>query len=395
MSKTVSPAPVEIISGTNREWSVLLAACSAIPFQEKISALKSLLQQSVDWTLLFALADQHGVQPLLYQALLNLDQAMPAEPRLELKQAFRTNLRKSLLLSRELIRIVDHLTTLGLESMPYKGPALAEVLYGDIALRQSGDIDLLIHARNLQRIRDAVRELGYTPHFTLTNQQERAYLKSGYEYAFDGAAGPNLLEVQWAIQPRFYAVDYDMDGLFQRAATLTVAGHPMRTPSREDLFLILSVHAAKHVWGRLVWLCDIARLMNHPDLNWEWIGSQAKELGIARILRVTMLAANRLLQVTIPVAAEESLPKDDAAPALAEKIQPHIVSEAVYNSESVDYFRLMMRLRERRIDQWRFMQRLILTPGPGEWNAVHLPRPLFPLYRLVRLVRLASRTLGR
>ena len=33
----------------------------------------------------------------------------------------------------------------------------------------------------------------------------------------------------------------------------------------------------------------------------------------------------------------------------------------------------------------------IFTPGPGEWAAVRLPRPLFPLYRLVRLSRLAAR----
>lgn len=65
--------------------------------------------------------------------------------------------------------------------MPYKGLALAETLYGDIALRQSGDIDLLILPQNLRGIRDAVRELGYAPHQHLSEMEERAYLKSGYE----------------------------------------------------------------------------------------------------------------------------------------------------------------------------------------------------------------------
>src|SRR5206468_10263057 len=110
-----------------------------------------------------------------------------------------------------------------------------------------------------------------------------------YECAFDSAAGPNLLEVQCAIQPRVYAIDFEMDGLFQRAATIKVAGHPMKTPSPEDLLLVLSAHAAKHVWGRLAWLCDIARIMSLPTLDWNWIGSQAHALGIVRILCVTML----------------------------------------------------------------------------------------------------------
>ena len=275
--------------------------------------------------------------------------------------------------------------------MPYKGVALAEMAYGDIALRQAGDIDLLIRPQDLPRIRDAVRELGYTPHLSLSAAEERAYLKSGYECAFDGAAGPNLLEVQWAIQPRFYAVDFDMAGLFHRAVTITVAGHPMKTPSSEDLLLVLSAHAAKHVWGRLIWLCDIARVMSLPTLDWNWIASQAKDLGIVRILRVTMLLANRLLGATIPAAAQASLPEDPGTPALAEEIQTHIASEAVFNVESLAYFRLMMRLRERPLDRLRFLQRLALTPGPSEWQAVRLPAPLFPLYRLVRLSRLAAR----
>ena len=296
-----------------------------------------------------------------------------------LKQLYQTNLHKALLLSRELIRIVDRLSALGIEVMPYKGLALAEVAYGDIALRQSGDIDLLIHPQDLPRIRDAVRELGYTPHLAFSEAEERAYLKSGYEFAFDGAAGPNLLEVQWAIQPRFYAIDFDMPGLFQRAATVSVAGHSAKTLSSEDLFLVLSAHAAKHVWGRLVWLCDIARIMSLPSVDWRRIGSQARTLGIVRILRVTMLLANQLLGVTIPPAAQANLPEDSAALSLAEEIQPHIASESLYNVESLAYFRLMMRLRERPGDRLRFLQRLVFTPGPSEWQAVRLPAPLFPL----------------
>jgi hypothetical protein len=76
-------------------------------------------------------------------------------------------------------------------------------------------------------------------------------------------------------------------------------------------------------------------------------------------------------------------------------MQSHVVSETAFNIESVAYFRLMMRLRERPADRVSFLQRLIFTPGPGEWQVVHLPAPLFPLYRLVRLSRLAARFLSR
>jgi hypothetical protein len=375
-----------------RKWSVVLAACALTSREEKTERLRTLLAQPVNWPSLFQLAEDHGVQPLLHQTLLGMS-AVPPEAMRALQQAHQTNLHKTLLLSRELIRIVEHLSSLRIEVIPYKGPSLAEAIYGDIALRQSGDIDLLIRSRDLPRVRKAVRELGYMPHASFTETEERAYLQSGYEYAFDGPGGPNLLEVQWGIVPRFYSVDFDMDGLFERTITISVAGQPMKNLSYEDLFLVLSVHAAKHVWGRLIWLCDLARLMCMRELNWDWIGSQARDLGITHIIRVTMLLAHRLLHAEIPSTAESSIPNDLVAVKLTEEIEPQIARETSCDVESAVYFRLMMRLRERRSDRLRFLHRLIFTPGPGEWKAVRLPASLFPLYRLVRLSRLAARLL--
>ena len=379
------------------EWFLLRAACSQIPRQEKTDRIRRLSCQPIRWKSLFELADRHGVQPLLYQALVDVEDAVPRDTMPVIEQRYQGNLHKALFLSRELIRIVDHLSALGIEVMPYKGLALAEQIYRDIALRQAGDIDMLVHPQDLQRIRAAVGELGYTPHLSFSAAEERAYLQSGYEYAFDGAAGPNLLEVKWAIQPSFYTIDFDMPGLFQRATTITVAGHPMKTLRVEDLLLVLSAHAAKHVWGRLVWLCDIARIMSVPTLDWTWIASQAQELRIVRIVRVSMLLANRLLDAAIPPGAQENFPKDPPSLSvendLVNEIQTHIASETSYNVESLAYFRLMMRLRERAADRRRFMQRLVLTPGPGEWQAVRLPAMLFPLYRFVRISRLAARFL--
>jgi len=376
------------------EWSTLLVACSTPAVGDRQARLQSCLEAPIRWAKLSSLAERHGLQPLLFQTLQSVEELVPAHEMNSLRQAYQTNLHKAMLLSRELIRIVGHLSELGVDVMPYKGLALAEALYGDIALRQAGDIDLLIHPEHLGRVQDAVAKLGYVPHSRLSDIEEQAQLKSGYECAFDSATGRNVLEAQWAMLPRFYSVDFDLKGLFERAMTVEVAGQPMKTPSHADLFLTLSVHAAKHVWGRLVWLCDIARLMRLPALDWNWILTEAKELGVTRILQVTMLAANQLLGVEIPAAALASLPADRAAPGLAQEIQTYIASEAAFNGESVSYFRLMMRLRERRADRVRFLSRLILTPGPGEWRLVRLPRTLFPLYRLVRISRLASRLVG-
>lgn len=376
----------------SNEWQLLLA-CSAISTPRTQDRIRALSRAAIDWPALFALADKHGVSALLYQSLSNAKSTMPPAVLGPLAQRYQTNVHKSLLVARELIRILDALNALSLDVLPYKGPALAEAIYGDLALRQAGDIDLLVRPQDFPRIKDVVRDLGYWPHAPLTPPQEHAYLRSGYECPFDSAAGRNLLEIQWAFQPRFYSVDADLDGLFQRAVPINVAGRATKTLSLEDLLIVLSVHAAKHAWERLIWLCDIARIAGCKNLNWKWVQEQAQSLGIVRILAITFLLTNQLLEAPIPAAYIE-ICEDPDCRALADQIRTQIIHDSAPETESVAYFRLMLNIRERFSDRARFLSRLAFTPGPGEWSAVDLPEPLFPLYRIVRLGRLMRRTLG-
>ena len=376
------------------EWDLLLTACSAPSNPEKLEEVLRPGRKPAAWDRILSLAENHGVMPLLHQSLARMSNVIPPETSLRLEQSFQTNIRKSLFLSRELIRIVESLTAAGIEVMPYKGLVLAEVVYGDIALRPAGDMDVLIHPTDVTKTLEIVGTLGYTPHVRYTGRHEREYLKSGYEYSFDGTAGPNLLEVQWALQPRFYAVDYPLHELFARAMRVEVAGYPMKTPPMEQQFLVLSLHAAKQVWGRLIWLCDLQRILQWPWLDWEWIGRRARELGVVRILQVTMALAERMLG-TPPPAAAQKLARDLEAKSLAKIIEKSIMSDKAFNVESLEYFRLMVRLRERLGDRMKFASRLIFTPGPGEWEAVPLPDALFGLYRVVRLGRVAGRMIPR
>jgi hypothetical protein len=372
----------------------LLAACSAGPSAAAPQHLPELLQASIDWQAVLRLADHHGISCLLYESLSQLGTHVPAGILASLQSSYQTNVQRSLLLGRELFRVLDCLDAQGVEAIPYKGLVLSDMYYGDMAMRQSGDNDLFIRKSDVKRAKDALGTLGYIVRETIPEAAERDYLTYGYECTFDSSAGKNLLEIQWALQPRFYSVDYDMDGLFARAQKVTVAGRELKTPSPEDLILVLSVHAAKHAWERLIWLCDIARILQRQSLNWEWIRNQAWQLGIVRILHITLLLVRNLVRIEIPVQVERELDADHAAQQFSKQFAGELAAGTAHGELGVAYFRLMMQLRERTIDRWKFLTRLAFTPGPGEWNAVRLAKPLFPLYRVVRLARLAARCAG-
>jgi Uncharacterised nucleotidyltransferase len=383
----VSNAPTTSVAPA---WDLLLAASSADP-GSALDRVRRLLEKPVDWEMVLGLAEHHGTSSLLYQNLLPLGNMIPSPVLASLRQRYEGNIYTSLFLTRELIRIVDWLEGLGIDAVPYKGVVMSEVYYGDMALRQSGDMDLFVRKSDVGRIKSALRDLEYTTRLVIPDEVLEDYIAAGYEWTFDSPAGPNLLELQWALQPRFYAVDFDMDGLFERAVKVTVAGHSVKTPSPEDLLLVLAVHAAKHVWGRVIWLRDIAQILKRENLNWDRVQARTREFGIERILRVTLLLANRLLGTAIPAAIERAVLADQAARGLAEEIAAALAAGVSYDTGRTSYFRLMMRLRERRADRLRFLTRLTFTPGPGEWEAVRLHGALVPLYRVVRVVRLAGR----
>jgi len=51
-------------------------------------------------------------------------------------------------------------------------------------------------------------------------------------------------------------------------------------------------------------------------------------------------------------------------------------------------------LRERPSDRWRYLWRLIWTPGSGDVDALTLPGFMFPLYHGVRGARLLRKLLA-
>jgi hypothetical protein len=371
---------------SSAEFNLLLACCANDA--NAANRIRSILSSALDWDRVLALTEHHRVTPQLYQRLAPISESIPPQHFQMLQSRHRENARRALWFTAELIRIVRHFEAAQIEVLPHKGPVLAQVLYGKVTEREFSDLDLLVHPADVGRAKAALLNLGYQLAVRFSPRQERNYIASGYEYAFRRVHGDTLLELQWRLLPRFYSVNFDLGGIFDRAENVTLSDWTLRSICREDLFLALCTHAAKHSWRQLSWLCDIARLSQDQALNWNVITAQARQLGIGRILVVNLLLARRLLGAVFPLASEL---QDRAAVSLTDQVAQVMATGNHHETDSVAYFRLMIKLRERWRDRARFLWRLALTSGPGEWKTIHLPDRLFPLYRFLRICRLAER----
>jgi hypothetical protein len=196
--------------------------------------------------------------------------------------------------------------------------------------------------------------------------------------------------------PHFYAVDMHqaelrVEDLMERAGRTHVGGSEVPCLSPEDSLLVLCLHAAKHLWTRLIWLCDIAETLRLPMINYELLFSRARKMGVSRIVGISFWLVKNVIDGELPAPVAAMAEADLHVAVLGHEFAQRLKRGAGYDFESTGYFSLIMKLRERRADRWRYLWRLVWTPGTGDVAAVRLPEMLFPLYRVVRIGRLAQR----
>ena len=380
------------------EFELLCALAGVDLASQRVERIANWNFSTLDWSKFLQLAEHHGVLQLAARNQIELgrgvsgqaerNRSLPPEVELSLRSAYEANLRRNLWFTGELARIMQHFERKQLRALPYKGAVLGQSLYRDPGLRSFSDLDFLISSADFGRAKQALAEIGYRPSSEFTAPVERLWLQTGYERSFDSAAGKNLVELQWALLPHFYAVDLDVDDLLARAGRTVVGGYEVPSLSPEDSLLVLCLHAAKHLWTRLIWLSDIAETLRTETIDYSLVSSRACALGIARILGVSFWLVKNVLRSELPEPAEEMMSADPRVSTLGSQFAGRLARGASYDFESTEYFRLILKLRERRSDLIRYLWRLVWTPGAGEIAAVRLPERLFPLYRVVRLLRL-------
>jgi len=174
------------------EFELLLACCQSSRDDHRLTQA---LQSPINWDPVLRLSEHHRILPALHSAVYGRED-VPASIQTALGARFQTNAMKALRFTAELARVTRAFADSGIEVLAHKGPALAQLLYRDPALRQFGDLDLLVRPGDVARSRVVLRQLGYEPQLQLSPRQEQAYLRTGYEYVFGLNEERNLLELQ-------------------------------------------------------------------------------------------------------------------------------------------------------------------------------------------------------
>jgi len=388
----MKPIPSDIASTSTRQFLIrclraFLGVEGEPPFDGVIE------EEVVDWNLLFQLASWHKVLPLLYRSLQGAGLQAATEPVLSrLKAYVRSALGHSLFLTGELLRLLKRFEAQGIPAIPLKGPALASFLYGDMALRQSVDIDILLRHEDFPAAKRLLLSLGYQPEYQLTRRQEKAYLQYNVEESFTLARGDTKIttELHWSVDLLFHV---NLKGVWERCETASLAGATVVTAlSPEDLLLFLCVHGSKHGWRCLQWLCDVARLVSiHVTMDWGLVMEQAKTSGCQRVLFLGLFLANDILGTPIPHEIKQKTQHDPLTARLAGQVTRRLLEGPLIVPEIQKKMLHSLQLMDHVQDRISYCVHVLTTPGPADWSSLPLPDFLFPLYYVLRPMRLAGK----
>jgi len=368
-------------------WQVLLSAIRVDAGHD--GRLREHLERAVEWPALYHLADRHGVLPLVYTSLEQAGEDLI--PPLELDRfrvAYRENAFRNLRLTHKLLVVLDLLGRHGIDAIPFKGPSLAVDAYGDLTLRQFVDLDLLIDGRNLDAACELLPSIGFHPSMALDSKRRRRLRMTARELAFSD--GLDLLEIQWAVAERFLLTAREDAELRRPTRTLNVRGTSVRAVSEDAVLLFLCFHGAKHGWRELKWTADVAYFVSsHPGLDWDNLWSTARRHGHARILALGLGLAVDLFGLALPARVVSAVRGDRAAAKLAAQATSLFLGPGRVPGVLETWARFI-RSRERWRDRIRCTLDLAVTPKPGDWLGLDLPRPLYPLYYVIRPFRLVA-----
>lgn len=229
-------------------------------------------------------AHRHRVVPLLARGLNDI--ALSPSALASVSVAARQESATVVALAADLSRAILTLQERGIRCLAFKGLALAAQAYGDPAARGTGDLDLLVHPRDLEVSYACLVSAGWQPIGGFPTPDDgwawRHLLRTGNETTLISPS--SMIDLHWHLTPARSASP-DFDELWQRSVVVEVLGFDVPTLAPYDALAHSASHATKDWWSSLRGIVDVYQLMADPD-TWVEVGrplrrDQQLTLGIA------------------------------------------------------------------------------------------------------------------
>ena len=307
----------------------LLVQCSRVKMGDEAIAMASdLLRRDLDWDYVVEASIRHGVSPLFYYGLkqvsqvVDLDTLVPVCTMEELEKLYRGNQSRNRRLYSVIGDIFKAFGQAGIQALGLKDVQLAMEVYPDVGLRPMGDIDVLIHREDYEKVAACMADLGFVP---LPSPNIPFTLKYAWAHHFRRPDDNVWVDVQWNVLQIEWDVyregnfDFEIDRMWRGANLMTIDDCQIRVPKPEDMLFHLCLHLEGHAYSELILFCDIAELLRHCGhrLDWQYLVDITKKYKVESSVYYVLFQVQRLFKAPLP-------------PFLLRKLEPAYFKASMY-----------------------------------------------------------------
>ncbi|MGK7904264.1 MAG: nucleotidyltransferase family protein [Hormoscilla sp.] len=385
--QTTDPTGTQIISqkGSIRSEAELLLCCIRHQFNTATSAeIADLLRNDLDWDAIMGKAVENNVFLLFYQTLKNTHpELIPPSIYEQLQVEAQKRIGRNLFLTKELFEVLDLLAARDIQAIPFKGPIWATLAYGNMALRDFSDLDILVRPKDFPKAKDLLKERGYCGKYSDSFEAE---IEQSQMLRHDGKVN---IDLHFGLAPQFFYLRVNSESFFEGLQTISIAGRPVTTFSPENTLALGYIHGAKEDWNFLKRICDFAALIQiYPDVNWQDILAGCGTNYSDRKFWLGIAIAQRYLQISLP---KELAVHSKQFPELAELAKQH--EQFVYHklAEYSYISHVFSFLGTRETNLWskvRYFLKIAVDINEKDREKFALPSFLFFLYYPLRIIRL-------
>lgn len=295
--------------------------CACLRLRHDPTALDTVRQTARtidDWDAVLRRMEAERVSPLIYRTITG-QQLFPPHIEEAVQQSYRLTSLRNLVLLHALIECAGHLDAASIPAIVLKGAALAEAVYGNIALRPMGDVDLLVYPQHVAAVREILERSGYVPDRVETHPGALTEYENELSFSRKGRATSNI-DLHWSLfDSPYYQSRMAMDWFWETARPVRIAKATTLMLGPEAQIIHLCGHLGLHHQAEgLLWWHDIAEVLVHHrhELDWSVVLERTRAFNLVLPVRTIL---GRLADVwRAPVPADVLTALDAAEVSAAE-----------------------------------------------------------------------------
>lgn len=332
------------------------------PLLEKIK--KILSARSLDWAYFLKRVQDQRLAPLLYKAFLKIEGSqdiIPADAWGYLQDSYYTTLSNNMAYLTQLEKISAAFQEENIRMIVFKGLMLAESVYGDIGLRSSSDVDILVKKEDIFKVDRILRKFNYRTDFKVDNFKEVYFNHYRNSWLYSNHQAREIsFHIFWHIinlipYNRVVSCGIDIDKIWQEAEPIRLGNVSVFTFSTHFQIIYLAMHALSHCFYPLILLCDINEFLSKEGarLDWDKLVCQADQTGLNKHVYYALYLCSQMLETKVPLVVLDKLRPRRMSLFERRFISGILEGRPVFSEDWLVYFGMNETLKDRFLFLYR------------------------------------------